>query len=50
MSVGYHSELCFPMTCFPDTVIFYQLSYIIIFGVHTNYLYYLGENNTLSKI
>jgi hypothetical protein len=41
ISVGYHSELCVAIA-FYQHYHFYQLSYIIFFGVQTNYLFYLG--------
>ena len=46
--VGYHSELCVAVT-FTDIIIFYQPSYIIFFGVHANYLCYLGKKGCSVK-
>ena len=48
ISVGYHSELCVDVAFYRHNH-FYQLGYIIFFGGHANYLYYLGLGVTLSK-
>ena len=49
LSVVYLSELCVAIVL-TDIIVFNQLTYIIFFGVHTNYLCYLGKNDTLNKI
>ena len=41
ISAGYHFELHVAITFHHNY--FYQVSYIIFFGVHTNYLFYLGK-------
>ena len=48
ISVGYHLDLLVAIT-FYQHYHFYQVSYIIFFGVHTNYLCYLGKNDGVDK-
>ena len=50
ISVGFHSGLCVAITFFTNIIIFYQLSDIIFFGVHSNYLCYVSQNDTLSQM
>ena len=47
VSVGNHLELRVVVIFLPTLSCFYQLSYTIFFSVQTNYLCYLGLNDTL---
>lgn len=47
---GYQSKLCVPITFYLHYIIFYQLNYIIFFGVHTNYYIIWIEIDCLNKM